>query len=86
MEAWPLLAEVLGEAPIGGRRTVHVRVVGAGTRVVEDVHRFELWLDAESLMPLQAEGYGLHDAPVDIVQMDDLALDIALPDSVFAGP
>lgn len=78
--------EVLGEEPIEGRRTVHVRVLGAGDETVDKVHRFDLWLDTDSLMPLQAEGYGLDDMPVDIVQMDDLALDANLPDNVFTVP
>lgn len=78
--------ELLGEEPITDRPAVHVRVVASGEEVVDKVHRFELWLDADSLMPLQAEGYGLRDAPVDLVRMDDLVLDLALPDSVFAVP
>jgi outer membrane lipoprotein-sorting protein len=78
--------ELVGEEPLGGRLATHVRVTGAGDEVVDKIHRFDLWLDAESLMPLQAEGYGLRDVPVDLVRMDDLVLDVALPERLFDAP
>lgn len=78
--------ESLGEETLDGRRALRVRVNGAGDEVVEEVHRFELWLAADSLMPLKAEAYGLRDAPLDLVLMDDLALDITLPENFFKAP
>jgi outer membrane lipoprotein-sorting protein len=78
--------ESLGEEVLADRRTLHVRVSGASGEVVEEVHRFELWLDADSLMPLKAEAYGLRDVPIDLVLMDDLALDTDFPERMFVAP
>lgn len=80
------VVELMGDELLDGRPSVRVRVAGTGEEVVEAVHRFELWLDADSLMPLQAEAYGLRDVPVDLVRLDDLALDVALPERMFNAP
>lgn len=78
--------EVAGEDALAGRRVLHVRVTGAAGITVEEVHRYELWLEADSLMPLRAEAYGLRDAPIDLVLMDDLALDVVFPEGLFDAP
>lgn len=50
------------------------------------VHRFDLWLDTNSLMPLKVEAYDRRDVPVDWVLMDDLELNVALPRRMFEKP
>ena len=79
-------AENLGEEALSGRRAVHLRITGLGEAEVEGVHRFDLWLDAISLMPLKVEAYGRSDVPVDFVLMDDLELNVALPRRLFEKP
>lgn len=78
--------ESLGEEALSGRTTVHLRITGHGETEVEGVHRFDLWLDPNSLMPLKAEAYDRRGVPVDLVLMDDLELNVALPRQVFEKP
>lgn len=79
--------KVLGEERLNRHRTLHVRVTGQGDdEVVEGVHRFDLWLDPRHLMPLKVEAYDPRDAPMDVVLMDDLELNVPLLTPVFDGP
>lgn len=79
-------AAVLGEESVNHRDTVRLRVIGGAGKKVAGVHRFDLWLDDRTLMPLKVEAYDDHDAPLDIVLMDDLQLDVSLPERTFQGP
>jgi outer membrane lipoprotein-sorting protein len=79
-------AQVLGEERVNHRDTVRLRVTGGAGEAVEGVHRFDLWLEAHSLMPLKIEGYDIHDAPLDLVLMDDLQVDVPLPERTFREP
>ena len=78
--------ESLGEEALSGRTTVHLRITGHGETEVEGVHRFDLWLDPNSLMPLKVEAYDRRGIPVDLVLMDDLELNVALPRQMFEKP
>lgn len=79
-------AQILGEESVNQRDTVRLRVIGGEGKKIEGVHRFDLWLDDRTLMPLKVEAYDDHDAPLDIVIMDDLQVDMPLPERVFQGP
>jgi outer membrane lipoprotein-sorting protein len=79
-------AEVLGEEPLNGRTALRLRVRGLEREEVDGVHRFDLWLDADTCMPLRAEAYDRRDVPVDLVLMDDLELDPPLPAGIFDRP
>lgn len=78
--------EVLGEEPLNGRTALHLRVAGRDHAEVDGVHRFDLWLDAVALMPLKVEAHDRNGVPVDLVLMDDLELNLALPAEVFDRP
>lgn len=80
------IVEVLGEEPLNGRTVLRLRVTGRDRDEVDRVHRFDLWLDAASLMPLKVEAYDRNGAPVDLVVMDDLELNPALPAGIFDDP
>ncbi|MDA8129495.1 MAG: DUF1571 domain-containing protein [Betaproteobacteria bacterium] len=79
-------ARILGKESVNHRDTVRLRVIGGAGKNVEGVHRFDLWLDDRTLMPLKVEAYDEHDAPLDIVLMDDLQIDTPLPERIFLGP
>jgi outer membrane lipoprotein-sorting protein len=79
-------AQVLGNEQVNHRDTVRLRVTGGAGEAVEGVHRFDLWLDARTLMPLRIEGYDIRDAPLDLVLMDDLQVDVPLQDRAFREP
>jgi len=80
------VTEVLGEEPLNGRTALHLRVVGRDHAEVDRVHRFDLWLDAAALMPLKVEARDRNGVTVDLVLMDDLELNLALPAEVFDRP
>lgn len=72
-----------GEERIGTRRTTQVVVEGAPGRTVARVHRYLLWLDAASALPLRVVSESVLGAPIDTVVMDDLCVDVALPPDFF---
>lgn len=78
--------EILGEAPLDGRAVLQLRVTGRDRDEVDGVHRFDLWLDAVTLMPLKVEAYDRDGVPVDLVLMDDMETDLALPAGIFDRP
>lgn len=79
-------SEVLGEEPLNGRTVIRLHVTGRDRDEVEGVHRFDLWLDAGTFMPLKVEAYDRGGIPVDLVLMDDLELNPALPTGIFDRP
>lgn len=79
-------AQVLGEEQMNHRDTVRLRVIGGVGDEVEGVHRFDLWLDARTLMPLKVEAYDNRDDPLDLVLMGDLRVDVPLPERAFQEP
>lgn len=79
-------AQELGEEWLNHRDTVRLRVIGGAQQEVEGVHRFDLWLEARTLMPLKVEAYDQGDVPLDLVLMDDLRVDVPLPQRGFQEP
>lgn len=80
------VAEVLGEESLNGRSTLHLRVTGRDRGEVDGVTRFDLWFDRASFMPLKVEAYDRNGIPVDLVLMDDLEINLALPAGLFEAP
>lgn len=74
---------VLGEEIVSGKNTTRLVVAGTGTFVVDNVHRYELWLDHVTLLPLKAVSRDLMDEIIETVLMDDLNLNIKLGDELF---
>ena len=79
-------AQVLGNDRVNHHDAVRLRVIGGAGAAVEGVHRFDLWLDSRTLMPLKVEAYDDRDDPLDLVLMDDLKLDVPLQEKVFQEP
>ena len=79
-------ARVMGKESVNHHDTVRLRVTGGDGKKIEGVHRFDLWLDDRTLLPLKVEAYDDNDAPLDIVLMDDLQVDMPLPEQTFQGP
>jgi outer membrane lipoprotein-sorting protein len=77
-------SETLGQEPVGGRGAVVVAVEGEGSVTVSgNVHRYLLWLDAQTFLPLKTITYDSSGAMVEEVLMDDLEINVKLPDSLF---
>lgn len=77
-------SKILGDEVVRGRKAVMVAIEGEGdSTVAGNVHRYLLWLDAESFLPLKTTSYDGSGAVVEEVLMDDLEVNIELPDSLF---
>lgn len=77
--------EVVGTERIGRRQALHVTVTGAGRRVVDGVHRYDLWLDLRTRFPLRAESRNQRDELVEAITMDDPEIDVDFPARFFDG-
>ena len=72
-----------GEEKVGARDAVIVSVEGEKGHSLEGVHRYLIWLDRITLLPLKVAAYDSSGAPVEEVLMDDLEVNMALEDSLF---
>lgn len=78
-------AGVLGNEPVGGRETIKVGVEGRpGYEASFGVHRYVLWLDKKTFLPLKVIAYDSHGSPDEEVLMDDLELNPQFPDDFFS--
>lgn len=76
-------AEMLEESRIGDRTVLHLTVTGAPGVVVAGVHRYELWLDTASQFPVKVISHDRADAIIETVTLDDLEINLALPQALF---
>jgi outer membrane lipoprotein-sorting protein len=75
--------EVLGEQNMDGRTVLHLVVTGAEGIAVARVHRSELWLDTTSQFPVKIISRDLRDAVIESVKMEELEINITLPETQF---
>ena len=75
--------EVSGEERMGGRTLMHLVVTGAIGAEVAGVHRYELWLDTSSRLPVKVISRDLRDAIIETVNMEDMEVDVVLPEKLF---
>lgn len=73
----------LRDEPIGKRQAVLIRVEGEGDFNVDGIHRYFLWLDKRTLMPLRVSAYNTRGTLIEEVLMDDLQINIELPENFF---
>jgi len=74
---------VLGEEVIGGKKTVRLAIAGTGKAGAGNVHRYELWLDSISLLPLKVVSRDANNEIIETVVMDDLNINVKLADELF---
>lgn len=74
---------IVGQEVIGKRRALRVVVTGADGFVVGNVHRYDLWLDAITHLPLKVVSRDLRDDIIETVLMDDLRINVEMPESLF---
>ena len=75
--------DIIGDEDLSGRGAVLVRVTGTGDFTVCGIHRYDLWLDKITYLPLKIVSYDLREEVIEEVLMDDLEIDLDLPDSLF---
>jgi len=74
---------VLGEEIVGGKKTVRLAVAGTGSFVAGNVHRYDLWLDSATLLPLKVVSRDINNDVIETVVMDDLNINVKLGDELF---
>lgn len=74
---------VSGAAALSGRSVIDISVEGNGNFSLDGVHRYRLWLDASSMMPLKTAAFDNAGVLIEEVLMDDLELNVALNEELF---
>jgi hypothetical protein len=74
---------IIGEENLSGRQAVMVRVTGIGDFTICGIHQYDLWLDKMTYLPLKMVAYDLREGIIEEVLMDDLEIDLDLPDNLF---
>jgi hypothetical protein len=74
---------IWGDEDLSGRQTVHVRVTGDEEYTICGIHQYDLWLDKKTYLPLKIVSYDLRKGIIEEVLMDDLEIDLDLPDDFF---
>lgn len=73
----------LGVENLSGRSVTHVSVVGPGTMVVDDVHRYDVWFDNYHGLPAKVVSYTSGDKPLETVLMDAMIVNLRFPADFF---
>ena len=77
-------SRIIGNEKVGDRPALLVEVLGGeGITVNGNIHRYLLWLDARTLLPLRTQSFAADDTLVEDVVMVDLEINVELPDSLF---
>lgn len=74
---------ILGEELAAGTRTVRLAVAGTGNFVVGNVHRYDLWLDRATLLPLKVVSRDANNDVIETVVMDGLEINVKFTDEFF---
>ena len=74
---------IMGDESLSGRQTVLVRVTGITDFTICCIHQYDLWLDKMTYLPLKIVSYDLREEIIEDILMDDLEIDLDLPDNLF---
>jgi hypothetical protein len=74
---------IAGDEVLAGRETILVRVTGNDNAAVCGIHRYDLWLEKKTLLPLKVASYDSTEELTEEVIMDDLEINIGLSDDLF---
>ncbi len=68
---------------LGGRAVEYLEVAGARGVTIAGVHRYALWLDAETLFPVQVISRDVHGNVIETVSMEGAQINVGLPSELF---
>jgi len=74
---------VTGEETVGGRKAAIVSVEGRAGYSLQGIHRYLLWLDKTTHLPVKVAAYDDKGRQVEEVLMSDLEVNVVLEDGVF---
>lgn len=75
--------ELLKEDKLGGRDSIVVRFSGENDFTVGDINQYIIWFDKDTLLPIKVEAYDKSGSLIEDVLMDDLKINIDLPEDFF---
>jgi outer membrane lipoprotein-sorting protein len=76
-------AILLGEEQITYRDCFVIKVRGDKGKIVEDVHRYDLWLDKETYLPVKVNSFDGNGNLIENVLINDLKVNVQFPQSFF---
>jgi hypothetical protein len=74
---------IIREESLGLYETLFVVVEGNDKFTAHAVHRYHLWLDKETYLPLKLISYDLTGAMIEEIRMDDLEINVEFPHGFF---
>ncbi|MCL4458113.1 MAG: DUF1571 domain-containing protein [Nitrospirae bacterium] len=75
--------EISGEESVGNRPVIVVSVKGEKDFAVNGIHRYILWLDKKTFLPLKVAAYDMQGELMEEVLMDDLKINIGITEDFF---
>ncbi len=75
--------DIIGDESVNGKTTSVTSVEGEGDFAVEGIHRYVLWFDKKTFLPLKVSAYDLKGGLIEEVLMDDLEINSEIKDSFF---
>lgn len=73
----------VGEETLAGRATLHLSVTGPKGVSVDDVNRYEIWLDKSHGLPAKVVSYDRQGSLLETVLMDAMVINIQFPADFF---
>jgi hypothetical protein len=74
---------VVGDDVLSGKNALIVRIEGNDDAEVCGIHRYDLWLEKKTYLPLKVTTYNFEEELIEEVVMDDLEINVDLPDDLF---
>ncbi|MFN3480293.1 MAG: LolA family protein [Thermodesulfovibrionales bacterium] len=78
--------KILKEEVVNEKLTMLVSVEGGNGFTVDGVHRYLLWLDKTTFLPLKVSSFDISGGLIEEVLMDDLRINIGVEDRFFSFP
>ncbi len=77
------MSRIAGEEILNTHETIFVIVEGHGQNTVRGIHRYHLWLDRRTYMPLKVVSYDAEGCKLEEILMDDLEINPEFPSDFF---
>lgn len=73
----------VGEEVLSGQSTLHLSVTGPEGATVDDVHRYDVWLDNAHQLPVKVISYDINGNLLETVFMDAMVINVHFPSDFF---
>ncbi|WP_429619554.1 DUF1571 domain-containing protein [Serratia sp. 2723] len=74
---------VIGKEVLTGQAVLHLSILGAAGVSIDDVHRYEVWLEDSHGFPTKVMSYDTDDREMETVVMDALVFNLHFPADFF---